>query len=193
MRGRKMHMAILVAAAVSLAVPSLYIPSLAAGGPYGYPMGSATVSVADNIKTYTYFIDNTYGGGCVYDFGLYMPKAGALSVMDITWSGGGGGWTASYSDEYPSYVEFGATIRTGETATIWLTTPADVPTGYYDHGTGHSWYYYTEHSVEWGYGVLPVPGVPESSSLLALACGLAGLVGRSRRRSVRRSPRNPSS
>lgn len=144
------------------------------------PSITAQVNVVGDSKQYVYTLTNDLDSGdTIKVFQLWMPKYGATSVTSFTCSKPN--WGASLSTRGDGGVwSIGAAISSGivfgEHATFTLTTPASVPASYTFYHYPSNWQWGTYNQFEFGSQLLPVP-VPEPSSLLALAGGIAGLGG----------------
>jgi len=153
------------------------------------PSITAQVNLVGDSKQYVYTLTNDLDSGdTIKIFQLWMPKYGATSVTSFTCSKPN--WGASLSTRGDLGVwSIGAALSSGivsgEHATLTLITPASVPTSYtykspFDvYPSNWQWGTYTQ--LEFGSQLLPVP-VPEPSSILALAGGVAGLGGLALRR-----------
>lgn len=145
------------------------------------PSVTAQANVVGDSKVYTYTLLNDLDSQVtIYSFSLWMPKYGALSVINFAcsksnWSTGGpsvrgdiGVWGIGSAT--------GQGILPGEQVTFTLVTPASVPTSdtykppFDVYPSNWQW------GSNFGPSLLPVP-VPEPSSILALAGGIVGLGG----------------
>lgn len=143
---------------------------------------SGNVSDVDGVKAYTYtftFDSPPINGASVTDIWVRMPTEGAKSVFSTTCSDTDWLVYSSICDSsWSDWGILGSHLTDGESLTLCLKTPSNVPTGI------GGFLYYSNHSYLDGDDLLPVPGsVPEPSSLVALGMGLipAGMVIRRRR------------
>jgi hypothetical protein len=158
------------------------------------PSMTGEVNIVDGVNEYVYTLTNDLDTGMyAYGFSIFMPKDGALAVTNA-WCSREGWFVDRYVQGDYAYWRCGVRytyLLQGESLTLKLTTSADVPTSYNytPPNWSSNWRWF-----DWGGGpgfgnsVLPVP-VPEPSSILALAGGIAGLGGLAlrRRRSTRQA------
>lgn len=152
------------------------------------PSFTAEVSAAGDLKEYVYTLTNDLDSGTyVWGFDVFMPTGGVLAVTQACVSREGWGVYA-YARGDVGYWRCRAGsshLLPGESVTMKLTTKADVPTSYdytpYDWSSNWRWFVYWGGDPGAGNSVVPVP-VPEPSTFLALAGGIAGVAGFVRRR-----------
>jgi len=149
------------------------------------PSVTAQVSTASGMTTYVYTVTNdldtaaTIGTLCVF-----MPEPAARAVISFTCPGVPLWNIYSFRGDF-SMRGVVVDIAPGASRTCILTTPATLPTSYTFKPPMwlSNWGWNSSHT-NMGNSLLPVP-VPEPSSLLALAGGIAGLGGLALRRKRR--------
>jgi len=160
------------------------VPSCLAGG--STPSVAAQVITANGLKQYTYTLTNDLDpASTIRTFDVFMPESGARTVMSFTCPEPGWWDTFSFRGDHSMWsviAPVNGGVASGESVIFTLTTPASVPTSYAFKPASYpaNWGW---DSSKFGNSLLPVP-VPEPSSVLGLAGGIAGLGGLVLRRRI---------
>lgn len=144
------------------------------------PTMTASVSQANGYKTYTY----TLIGSDLTNIAVMMSNGGGASVINAACSIDGWSTNKSVRDETRWSASRVTGAQAASSVTLTLTTLDSAPTTYSYTTVGvqppltTNWSWHTLSDWGYGYNRVPVPTVPEPSSILALVGGLICLVPR---------------